>query len=92
MNAVMPVIARTNDAPYRWNIEPSPLSKVANHEKKMPKGFITRDGFGITAAARRYLAPLIQGEAPLPYGRNGLPSYVALKNLGVRQKLPPFGR
>jgi 6-phosphofructokinase 1 len=92
MNAVMPVIVRTSDAPYRWKIEPAPLMKVANHEKKMPKGFITRDGFGITAAARRYLAPLIQGEAPLPYGRNGLPTYVTLKNPAVKQKLPPFGR
>jgi hypothetical protein len=85
MNAVMPVIVRTSDAPYRWKIEPAPLAKIANHEKKMPKGFITRDGFGITAAARRYLAPLIQGEAPPPYGKNGLPEYVVLKNLAVRK-------
>ncbi|MEP6897279.1 MAG: diphosphate--fructose-6-phosphate 1-phosphotransferase, partial [Rhodanobacter sp.] len=92
MNAVMPVIVRTNDAPYRWKIAPAPLAKVANHEKKMPKNFITRDGFGITAAARRYLAPLIQGEAPPPYGRNGLPTYVTLKNPGIKQKLPPFAR
>jgi 6-phosphofructokinase 1 len=92
MNAVMPVIVRTSDAPYRWKIEPAPLLKIANHEKKMPKNFITRDGFGITAAARRYLAPLIQGEAPLPYGKNGLPTYITLKNVGLRQKLPPFGR
>jgi 6-phosphofructokinase 1 len=90
MNAVMPVIVRTSDAPYRWKIEPAALSKVANHEKKMPRNFITRDGFGITAAARRYLAPLIQGEAPLPYGKDGLPKYVQLKNAAVPGKLPPF--
>ncbi|WP_266159746.1 6-phosphofructokinase [Dyella silvatica] len=90
MNAVMPVIVRTSDVPYRWKIEPAPLSKVANHEKKMPRNFITRDGFGITAAARRYLAPLIQGEAPLPYGKDGLPKYVQLKNAAVPGKLPPF--
>lgn len=90
MNAVMPVIVRTSDAPYRWKIEPVALSKVANHEKKMPRNFITRDGFGITAAARRYLAPLIQGEAPFPYGKDGLPKYVQLKNAAVPGKLPPF--
>ncbi|MFC5743049.1 6-phosphofructokinase [Dyella tabacisoli] len=90
MNAVMPVIVRTADAPYRWKIEPAPLSKVANHEKKMPRSFITRDGFGITAAARRYLAPLIQGEAPPPYGKDGLPAYVQLKNTAVSRKLPDF--
>jgi ATP-dependent phosphofructokinase / diphosphate-dependent phosphofructokinase len=90
MNAVMPVIVRTADAPYRWKVEPASLDKIANREKKMPAGFITRDGFGITAAARRYLAPLIQGEAPLPYGKNGLPTYVSLKNVAVARKLPDF--
>ncbi|MEN5186801.1 6-phosphofructokinase [Luteimonas sp. TWI596] len=75
-NATMPVIRRTSDAPYRWKIEAAPLEKVANHEKTMPAGFIRRDGYGITAAARRYLEPLVRGEAPPPYGRDGLPKYV----------------
>lgn len=64
MNAVMPVIVRKSDAPYRWKVEPAPLAKIANKEKKMPRGFIRRDGFGITEAARRYLSPLIAGEPP----------------------------
>jgi 6-phosphofructokinase 1 len=89
-NAVMPVIVRSDDAPYRWKIAPAPLSKVANHEKTMPAGFIRKDGFGITERARRYLSPLIQGEAPLPYGRDGLPKYVELKNVAVKQKLPAW--
>ncbi|WJI14875.1 6-phosphofructokinase [Pseudoxanthomonas winnipegensis] len=89
-NAVMPVIVRGADAPYRWKIAPAPLSKVANHEKTMPAGFIRKDGFGITERARRYLSPLIQGEAPLPYGRDGLPKYVELKNMAVKQKLPAW--
>ena len=90
MNAVMPVIVRTSDAPYRWKIEAAPLTKVANHEKKMPAGFIRRDGYGITPAARKYLEPLIRGESPPPYGRDGLPKYVALKNVAVRKKLPDW--
>ena len=89
-NAVMPVIVRTSDAPYRWTIEPAPLEKIANREKKMPAGFIRRDGYGITAAARRYLEPLVRGEAPPPYGKDGLPRYVTLGNAAVRAKLPPF--
>ncbi|GAB2802155.1 6-phosphofructokinase [Dyella kyungheensis] len=92
MNAVMPVIVRTSDAPYRWKIEAAPLSKIANREKKMPASFLTRDGFGITTAARRYLGPLIQGEAPPPYGKNGLPQYATLKNSMVARKLEPFAR
>ncbi|WP_282278202.1 6-phosphofructokinase [Stenotrophomonas sp. PS02297] len=89
-NSVMPVIVRTSDAPYRWKIEAAPLSKVANHEKKMPAGFIRKDGFGITGKARRYLQPLIRGEAPLPWGRDGLPKYVTLKNVAVAKKLPDW--
>ncbi|MGN6092873.1 MAG: 6-phosphofructokinase [Luteibacter jiangsuensis] len=90
LNAVMPVIVRTSDEPYKWKIEAAPLDKIANHEKKMPKNFISKDGFGITAAARRYLAPLIQGEAPPPYGPDGLPVYVTLKNAPVSRKLKKF--
>ena len=89
-NSVMPVIVRTSDAPYKWKIEAAPLSKVANHEKKMPAGFLRKDGFGITAKARTYLEPLIRGEAPLPYGRDGLPNYVSLKNVAVKKKLPAW--
>ncbi|MGY1426615.1 6-phosphofructokinase [Lysobacter sp. A289] len=90
MNSVMPVIVRTGDAPYRWKIEPAPLSKIANKEKKMPAGFLRRDGYGITEKARTYLEPLIRGEAPPPYGRDGLPRYVTLKNIAVKAQLPPW--
>ena len=44
------------------------------------------DGFHITAKCRRYLAPLIAGEAYPPYV-NGLPDYVVLKNKPVKKKL-----
>ena len=89
-NAVMPAIVRTSNAPYRWKIEPVPLAKVANHEKKLPKNFIRRDGYGITEAARVYLEPLIRGEAPPPYGKDGLPRYVTLKNVAVKKTLPAY--
>ena len=89
-NGVMPVIVRTADAPYRWKVAPAPLDQIANHEKKMPKGFISRDGWGITAACRAYLGPLVRGEAPPPYGADGLPRYVHLKNTPVPRKLPAW--
>jgi len=89
-NAVMPVIVRSSDKPYRWKIAPAPLSKIANHEKKLPKNFITRDGYGITAAARKYLEPLIRGEDAPPYGKDGLPNYVRLRNALVRKRLPAY--
>ena len=88
MNSVMPTIVRKSDKPYRWGIGHAPLAEVANRERMMPRSFITRDGFGITAAARRYLAPLIQGEDYPPY-RAGLPAYGELKLVPVKKKLPP---
>jgi ATP-dependent phosphofructokinase / diphosphate-dependent phosphofructokinase len=85
-NSVMATVERVSDAPYEWRIGEAPLDRVANVEKKMPKAFITDDGFGITEAARRYLEPLIRGEAYPPYA-NGMPRYVRLKNAAVPRKL-----
>ena len=83
---VMPAIRRLSDAPYRWDIVEAPLSEVANQEKLLPPDFISADGFGITEAARRYLAPLIVGE-PYPPFKDGLPCYVKLRNVAVPKKL-----
>ncbi len=85
-SAVMPAIVRGKGKRYSWKIEEAPLARVANVEKKMPRGFITRDGFNITSAGREYLLPLIQGEDYPPY-KGGLPQYVKLKNELVPKKL-----
>ena len=85
-NAVMPTIARTSDSPYRWEIGVAELKDVANQEKMMPREFISSDGYGITEACRSYLQPLIQGEDYPPY-RDGMPSYVQLKNVALAKKL-----
>ncbi|MFZ0008372.1 MAG: 6-phosphofructokinase [Steroidobacteraceae bacterium] len=86
VNAVMPTIVRKSSRPYRWEIGHVPLGEVANREKKLPPAYIREDGFGITPACRRYLEPLIAGEAYPPY-RNGLPDYVRIKGVSVRRKL-----
>ncbi len=91
-NGVMPAIVRTSDQPYRWHIDPVPLSQVANAEKKMPDGFIRKDGFGITAACRRYLSPLVQGAAPVPLGKNGLPLHLKLDLPLVRKRLKAWDK
>jgi 6-phosphofructokinase 1 len=82
-SAVMPVIKRVSDKPYRWKIESAPLGRIANKEKMLPRHYITKDGFGITEAARRYLEPLIRGENYPPY-INGLPKVARLKNKPVK--------
>lgn len=88
-NAVMPAITRTSDKPYRWKITTAQLKDVANVEKKMPRDFISPDGFGITDKCRKYLLPLIAGEDYPPF-KNGLPDYVKLKNVAVAKKLKAF--
>jgi 6-phosphofructokinase 1 len=89
-NAVMPTIVRKSSRPYRWSIGVAALADVANVEKKMPRDFISEDGFHITPRCRAYLAPLIQGE-DYPRFKDGLPQYVRLKNVSVAKKLgTPF--
>ena len=84
--AVMPVIKRISDQPYRWRIEEGALSRIANKEKMLPRRYISKDGFSITPACRRYLSPLIRGEDYPPY-INGLPRYVTLKGVSVSKLL-----
>jgi 6-phosphofructokinase 1 len=85
MNSVMPTIVRAGTRPYKWKIGVAKLSDVANVEKKMPRDFITPDGFHITPKCRAYLTPLIAGEAYPPF-ENGLPRYVRLRNAPVKKK------
>ncbi len=62
LNGVMPVIKRKSSMPYKWEVVPAPLTKIANVEKKIPAGFISKDGFGMTKKAHSYFQPLIEGK------------------------------
>jgi len=84
-NSIMITIERGAGKRYSWTTGEVALDKVANVEKKMPRKFITRDGFGITQAARDYLLPLIQGEDYPPY-KLGVPQYARLKKVLVAKK------
>lgn len=87
VNGMMPIIVREQDWPYRWSIGQVALSEVANQEKKMPIDFIREDGMGITEACRKYLHPLIQGEAYPPY-HGGMPDYIQIKANLIPKRLP----
>ena len=89
MNGVMPVIIRGKGKKYSWKIEPAPLSKIANVEKKLPKSFISKDGFDVTSKAIKYLQPLILGEA-FPNFKDGIPTSEKLKLIEVTKKLPKW--
>ncbi len=88
-SAVMPAIVRDNadQGKYSWRIGEAPLEKVANVERKMPRDYISSDGFGITEKGREYLLPLIQGEDYPPYNAHGLPAYARLKKVMIPKKL-----
>ena len=85
-NGVMPAIIRKPGNNYSWTIQEAPLDQVANVEKKMPRNYISADGYGITGKARDYLAPLIKGEDYPPYNENGLPVYARLRKHLVAKK------
>ena len=82
----MMIIVRRSNKPYKWSIESTDLSNVANNEKMMPKKFITSNGYGITKACKEYMGPLIKGEAYPPY-KEGLPVFCELKNKLVPKRL-----
>jgi ATP-dependent phosphofructokinase / diphosphate-dependent phosphofructokinase len=89
-SGVMVTIERRADSPYVWTTGSAPLDQVANVERKMPRDYITDDGFHITDRCRRYLSPLIEGEDYPPYAA-GLPRYVTLENAEVPKRLnTPF--
>jgi len=88
-NSIMPAIIRTSNNPFTWEVGKAALADVANVEKMMPMDFISEDGFGITAACKEYLLPLIQGEDYPPY-ENGMPKYATLQNTLVEKKLTAF--
>ncbi|MEQ9210435.1 MAG: diphosphate--fructose-6-phosphate 1-phosphotransferase, partial [Pseudomonadales bacterium] len=85
-NAVMPAIIRDTGEVYSWHLEMVPLDKIANVEKYLPSEYIREDGYGISDAGRRYLQPLIEGEAFQPY-KNGLPVHAKLKRQMADKKL-----
>ena len=88
-NAIMPIIVRKKTKPYSWEVGKVALSKVANIEKKMPRNFISKDGFGITQSCKNYLSPLIQGEAWAPF-EDGVIQTASLKNKLIKKKLRNF--
>tara|TARA_E500000178_G_scaffold327596_1_gene356799 strand:+ start:11071 stop:12327 length:1257 start_codon:yes stop_codon:yes gene_type:complete len=83
-NAVMTSIKRVSSKPYKWTLTTVPLKKVANIEKKMPKNYISSDGFHISNACRKYMSPLVHGE-DFPSYKNGIPQYTSFKNKKVKK-------
>jgi len=90
VNGKMITLVRAKDAKYKCTTGFAELKDVANGEKKVPKEFINEKGNHITEACRRYIGPLIKGEAPITVGKDGLPVYVRLAKKWVEKKLTSY--
>lgn len=76
-SGVMMSFRRISNNPYRVEIVPADITKVANQEKKFPREWINPEGNNVTVDALNYFLPLIQGEPELEY-RNGIPVHFRL--------------
>ena len=55
----MLTLQRVSDAPYRCDIRPTSIERIANQQRLLPSEFIAGDGSGPTAEYLRWLRPLI---------------------------------
>ena len=87
INGMMVTLVRQGEgANYRCGTGLIELTKVANAEKPLPKEFISANGYGVTQAFRDYAMPLLQGQAPIEIGPDGLPIYARLAKHMVTRK------
>ncbi len=89
-NGKMVTLVRESDTPYVCTTGLAELADVANGEKKMPREFINEAGNHITEAMRDYLRPLIQGEAPVSMGEDGLPVFMRFERKPLEKKCPEY--
>jgi 6-phosphofructokinase 1 len=90
VNGKMITLVREKGAKYKCATGLAELKDVANGEKKVPKDYINDKGNHITEACRKYIGPLIKGEAPITIGKDGLPVYVRLMKKAVERKLAGY--
>ena len=89
-NAKMVTLVREEGAEYRCRTGLAELSDVANGEKKVPKEYLNGSGNGVSQAMRDYVRPLVQGEAPIEVGEDGLPVYVRLERRPLPKRLAQY--
>ena len=78
----MVIIKRRKGKVYKRRISTVNLSLVANMEKRVPLGWITKKGNFVSKEFIEYVRPLIQGEVNVPT-QNGIPCYPRLEKRGT---------
>ena len=78
-DSIMTCIERLHSTPYKWRVGKVPLQAVANKQKRLPAEFINPAEYSLTAAAREYYLPLIQGEVYPKYEQGLIPPASLIK-------------
>jgi 6-phosphofructokinase len=89
-NGKMVTLVREKGPKYKCTTGLAELRDVANGEKKVPRKFINAGGNHITKAMRDYVRPLVQGEAPVTIGEDGLPVFMRFERKALEKKLPNY--
>ena len=87
-NGKMVTLIREKGPEYKCTTGLAELRDVANGEKKVPREYINDRGNHITDAMRDYVRPLVQGQAPIRIGRDGLPEFMRFRRKPLEKKLP----
>ncbi len=90
LNGKMVTLIRNSNSPYRCSTGLAELSDVANGEKKVPAEYINKKENGVTQAMLDYVRPLVQGEAPIKMGWDGLPVYMRFERKPIEKKLKSY--
>ncbi len=90
VNGKMVTLIREKGPKYKCTTGLAKLRDVANGEKKVPREYINEAGNHITKAMRDYLRPLVQGQAPVTIGRDGIPVFMRFKRKPLQKKLPQY--
>jgi len=86
----MVTILREKGKQYMSTTGLADLSDVANGEKKVPRNYINEQANGVTRAMLDYVRPLVQGQAPITIGDDGLPVYMRFKRKPLKKVLPEY--
>ena len=90
VNGKMVTLVREKGRQYRCTTGLAELRDVANGEKKVPRSFINKAGNHITKAMKDYVRPLVQGQAPVTIGADGLPVFMRFKRKALQKKLAKY--
>ena len=90
VNGKMVTLVREKGREYKCTTGLAELKDVANGEKKVPRNFINDKGNHVTKEMLDYVRPLVQGQAKINVGKDGVPEFMRFKRKPLKKKLPDY--